>query len=325
MLQDLIDKKEWWHGPNFLWTNFDTQRGVIENAVAVSSDDPEVRKTSTHVTEVKELASIEERLRGFSSWLQAKRAVAVCLRLKKRLINQLRQKSSSASDGNKPERKEIQEDGQSNSVSKDLNQRVKESIKATKQEELSYKPANVDELQDAEGEIIRILQNKVFGDEIALLRHKDSQNITSPPGDVRNRAEKAVKKSSSIYQLDPFLGKDGILRVGGRIRPASIPETIKHPCILPKKRYVTELVICYHHQKVAHQGRGMTHNNIRSSGFWIIGGRSVVASHISKCVKCRKLRGSLQEQKVADLPEDRLDPAPPFTYSAVDFFGPWAN
>jgi hypothetical protein len=63
----------------------------------------------------------------------------------------------------------------------------------------------------------------------------------------------------------------------------------------------------------------MTHNNVRSSGFWIIGGRSAVASHISKC---RKLRGSLQEQKMADLPEDRLDPAPPFTYSAVDYFGP---
>ena len=132
-----------------------------------------------------------------------------------------------------------------------------------------------------------------------------------------------MKKSSSIYQLDPFLGKDGILRVGGRIRRASLPENVKNPCILPRKGHVTELVICHHHQKVAHQGRGMTHNNIRSSGFWIIGGRSAVASHISKCIKCRKLRGSLQEQKMADLPEDRLDTAPPFTYSAVDYFGPW--
>ena len=26
---------------------------------------------------------------------------------------------------------------------------------------------------------------------------------------------------------------------------------------------------------------------------------------------------------MADLPEDRLEPAPPFTYCAVDFFGPW--
>lgn len=30
-----------------------------------------------------------------------------------------------------------------------------------------------------------------------------------------------------------------------------------------------------------------------------------------------------QEQKMADLPEDRLEPAPPFTFCAVDYFGPW--
>ena len=320
--QDLIDKEEWWHGPNFLWTNFDTQRGVIENAVEVSSDDPEVRKASAFVTDVKELPDIEERLRGFSSRLQAKRAVAVCLRLRKRLINQWHQKKLSASNGNKLERNETEDDGQTNSVSEDLKRRANESNKATKQGKLSYMPVNVDELQEAEDEIIRIVQNKVFADEIVLFRHQDSQNKISPSGDVCNRA-KTVKKSISIYQLDPFLSKDGILRVGGRIRRSSIPETIKHSCILPKKGHVTELVICHHHQKVAHQGRGMTHNHIRSSGFWIIGGRSAVASHISKCVKCGKLRGSLQEQKMADLPEDRLDPAPPFTYSAVDFFGPW--
>ena len=168
------------------WTRFPLERfrhtaGVIENAVAVSPDDPEVRKTSTLVTEVKELADIEERLRRFSSWYQAKRAISFCLRLRKRLTNQLRQKSSSASDGNKPERKEIEDDGQTNPISKDLKQLVNESIKAPRQEKLSHKPINVDELQDAESEIIRIVQNKAFEDEIVLLRHQDPQNITPPP------------------------------------------------------------------------------------------------------------------------------------------------
>ena len=39
--------------------------------------------------------------------------------------------------------------------------------------------------------------------------------------------------------------------------------------------------------------------------------------------KCRKLRAAHYEQKIADLPEDRLEPSPPFTFSAVDYFGPW--
>ena len=38
---------------------------------------------------------------------------------------------------------------------------------------------------------------------------------------------------------------------------------------------------------------------------------------------CRKLRGALEEQKMANLPEDRLEPAPPFTHCGIDFFGPF--
>ena len=67
----------------------------------------------------------------------------------------------------------------------------------------------------------------------------------------------------------------------------------------------------------------MSLNEIRSNGFWVIGGTSAVAYVISKCVSCRKLRGAAQEQKMSDLPEDRLESSPPFTYCAVDYCGPW--
>ena len=156
------------------------------------------------------------------------------------------------------------------------------------------------------------------------MRHLHVAQTSTDAREIGNQNRKAIKKSP-IYRLDPFLSKDGILRVGVQIRRASLPEDIKHPCILPRKGHVTQLIICHHHQKVEHQGRGMTYNSIRSSGFWIIGGGSAVSSHISKCVKCRKFRGAPQEQKMADLPEDRLKPAPPFTYSGVDYFGPVAN
>ena len=49
----------------------------------------------------------------------------------------------------------------------------------------------------------------------------------------------------------------------------------------------------------------------------------MITNHIRSCTTCRKLRSALVEQKMADLPEDRLEPAPPFSYSAVDYFGPW--
>ena len=67
----------------------------------------------------------------------------------------------------------------------------------------------------------------------------------------------------------------------------------------------------------------MTLNEGQSNGFWVVSGPSVVASIISSCVKCKKLRGAVQERRMLDLPEDRLEPTPPFTYCAMDYFGPF--
>ena len=44
---------------------------------------------------------------------------------------------------------------------------------------------------------------------------------------------------------------------------------------------------------------------------------------ISKCVDCRKLRGKTCQQKMSDLPEERLIEEPPFSYCGVDMFGPF--
>ena len=104
---------------------------------------------------------------------------------------------------------------------------------------------------------------------------------------------------------------------------ALIGSFVKHPMILPKKCHVSDLVIRHCHEKVGHQGRGMTINEIRANGFWIIGLSSAVSGLISRCVICRRLRSVTQVQKMAELPEDRVEPSPPFTYSGVDYFGPW--
>ena len=99
--------------------------------------------------------------------------------------------------------------------------------------------------------------------------------------------------------------------------------SIKHPVILPRKGHISDLIVAHFHEKTGHQARGITINEIRSHGFWIVGCSSMVASHIHKCVICRKLRGRQQDQKMSDLPSDRVEPCPPFTYVGVDFFGPW--
>ena len=288
--QELIDNRLWWDGPDLLW-KLSKDWNLTKVTTAISPEDPKVKRVSTLATHVQEASSFLERLEYFSSWHCVKRALAVCLRLQEKF------RSPNSSD------EKVKQDPNDSKSSK-------------------YIHANVEELQNAENEIIKMVQRAAFPKEIRHLKESNVQGQASGERTVTHE-NKAMKKASSLYQLDPFLDASGVLRVGGRIKRSSLSYGAKHPIILPRKGHIIELIICHHHQLVEHQGRGITHNEIRSARYWVIGRGSAVSNHIAKCVKCRKLRGIPQEQKMADLPEDRLEPAPSFTFSAVDYFGPW--
>ncbi|XP_057699895.1 uncharacterized protein LOC130920590 [Corythoichthys intestinalis] len=132
-----------------------------------------------------------------------------------------------------------------------------------------------------------------------------------------------IAKTSPLWNLNSFIDSEGLLRVGGRTSLANLPYDEKHPLILPKRHHVSTLLVRYYHQDVAHQGRHLTEGALRSAGVWIIGARKLVSSVIYQCVTCRKLRGKPAEQKMANLPEDRLTIEPPFTRVGLDVFGPW--
>lgn len=97
---------------------------------------------------------------------------------------------------------------------------------------------------------------------------------------------------------------------------------VKHPAILPKDSRISTLLIRYFHLKVHHQGRGMTMNELRANGWWILGSSRAVSSYLLNCVKCRKYRRKTENQCMGDLPIDRTEPTPPFTYVGMDCFGP---
>ena len=134
---------------------------------------------------------------------------------------------------------------------------------------------------------------------------------------------KELKNSSPLYRLDPFIDNQSMLRVGGRIKAASSSEDLKHPVILPREGHLSWLIARCLHETANHQGRGFTLNEIRASGYWIIGCSALVSKVIHACTTCKKLRARTVEQKMADLPRDRVTPSPPFTHCAVDYFGPY--
>ena len=96
-----------------------------------------------------------------------------------------------------------------------------------------------------------------------------------------------------------------------------------HPIKLPRKSIITARIIEWCHEKCGYGGRNLTLNEIRVNGFWIISANTAVRSFIHHCVTCRKLRGQFGLQKMADLPEERTDDAPPITHVWIDMFGPF--
>ena len=132
-----------------------------------------------------------------------------------------------------------------------------------------------------------------------------------------------TKLYNPVRKLDPYIDEDGVLRVGGRLKNADYADQVKHPIILPKGSHVTKLIIKHYHECTKQQGKRMMLNEIWSRGYWIMGGSSAVSTLIASCVTCRKLRGPVIQQRMADLPEDRLESVPPFTYCAAHYFGPF--
>ncbi|XP_053403242.1 uncharacterized protein LOC128558339 [Mercenaria mercenaria] len=136
-------------------------------------------------------------------------------------------------------------------------------------------------------------------------------------------AGKSIPKKSAIATLNPFIDAKGVLRVDGRLERSDWTSYEKHPAIVPKKHHIATLLVRHYHEHVKHQGRHLTEGALRSSGYWIVGAKRLISSIIHSCVQCRKLRGKHAQQIMSDLPQDRLEPAPPFTYVGVDAFGPW--
>ena len=143
-------------------------------------------------------------------------------------------------------------------------------------------------LQKAETEIVKMCQARHFW--------KEKKAVIAG-----NRVPR-----TSIHQLDPFLDKDGFLRVRGRLVNSNFSHELKHLVLVPKYCNISQLITRYYHEKTAHSGKGMTINKIRNAGYWIINCNSAVKSLIAKCVICRHLRGSICQQKMADLPRERL-------------------
>lgn len=92
--------------------------------------------------------------------------------------------------------------------------------------------------------------------------------------------------------------------------------------ILSKDLHVSQLIYRHIHYQLGHARRNHMLYRLRQK-YWVINANSVARKILSQCTVCRRYRGKLGEQKMSDLPEERVVPDnAPFTNVGVDYFGP---
>ena len=73
--------------------------------------------------------------------------------------------------------------------------------------------------------------------------------------EIRNLMEQQdVSASSSLKTLHPFIDKEGLLRVGGRLQQYTLPYQTMHHMILPSNHHFTKLVVSAEHIRLHHAG-----------------------------------------------------------------------
>ncbi|XP_063630426.1 uncharacterized protein LOC134801759 [Cydia splendana] len=159
------------------------------------------------------------------------------------------------------------------------------------------------DLEFAEGKILSSLQSQHFSDDIDKIK---SKKCCSP----------------ALQKLKPFMDKDGLIRVGGRLSNADLEYTQKHPIVLPRRDHVVNLIVDYFHRKHLHAGPEALMSILRLQ-YWILSARRVIRDRVAKCNTCFRANPQSSFPLMADLPSCRVNQVDkPFTHTGCDYAGP---
>ena len=165
-----------------------------------------------------------------------------------------------------------------------------------------------EEIKDAETHVIREVQQDAFASEYQQLLKGEQ-----------------VKSDSKLVALQPRVDEDGLLRCNGRLRYAYfLPYDARHPILLPRKYWVTKLIVKFYHEKDHHAGGTNQTLAAISSRFWIISAREEIREWENECNWCKRRKARACSQIMAPLQNNRLALSiRAFERVAVDYGGPF--
>ena len=168
--QELLHSR-WINGPAFLWKTEDQwpiKEDHSEGTFGLQNNDPEVKKhvtmATTQIVKVySEKTSLCERVKYFSDWYRAKRAIALCIRYIRSLRARVQKKQ----------------------CKEELTREVK-----------------VTDLESAERAIIRAVQTSAFKEELGVLKQLKWKNPHPNSRVFAQQRKFNIKTYSSLYKVD---------------------------------------------------------------------------------------------------------------------------
>ncbi len=161
-----------------------------------------------------------------------------------------------------------------------------------------------EEISAARLTLLKLSQGRAFPTTLDFIQKKEEL----PPKDP-------------LLAFRPLLGKDGLLRVGGRLDNSGKDFSAAHPIILSRRCSLTKLLVEQVHQTTGHAGPS-TMLSVLADRFCIPGVKRLTKSISRQCVTCRKVYARTAQQLMGQLPADRVLPSPPFSTVGLDFAGP---
>jgi Pao retrotransposon peptidase/Family of unknown function (DUF5641)/Protein of unknown function (DUF1759)/Putative peptidase (DUF1758)/Integrase zinc binding domain len=182
-------------------------------------------------------------------------------------------------------------------------------------------PMSIEERENAESTIIKIVQATFFPIEHEVLTRQIQLRKKIESGELVNDEEiPQISKKSSIISLKPFIDDTGLMRVGGRLEASNmLTNNQKHQIILPRCNF-TSLFIRELHQKHLHPGPIALLSFVREK-FWPLKAQSSIRKVAHDCLTCYRIKPIDTQQLMAPLPPARVNMAPPFTSTALDYAG----
>jgi len=126
--------------------------------------------------------------------------------------------------------------------------------------------------------------------------------------------------NSSLKTLHPFLDKEVLLRVVGRLQHFTLPYQTRHQMILHVVHHFTNLVVSAENMRLLHTGPQLLIASLCEK-YCIPRIRNLVKQVTHHCLTCYKVKAQVTQQFMGEFPSARDQPSRPFLNTGVDDAG----